>query len=136
MKEKDMKFFAVARELSKCSDFDRIKIGAVILKKKEVLGCGFNNKKTHPMQKKLNGFRVVKRKRQSAALHAEMAAILHVANKHKLHGATIYVYRENCHGEIAMSRPCEACMAKIREVGIKKICYTTPDGFAMEEIVY
>ena len=125
MKEKDMKFFAVARELSKCSDFDRIKIGAVIL-----------NKKTHPMQKKLNGFRVVKRKRQSAALHAEMAAILHVANKHKLHGATIYVYRENCHGEIAMSRPCEACMAKIREVGIKKICYTTPDGFAMEEIVY
>ena len=30
MKEKDMKFFAVAKELSKCSDFDRIKVGAVI----------------------------------------------------------------------------------------------------------
>ena len=136
MKEKDEKFFQVAKELSKCSDFRRIKIGSIIVNKKEVLGCGFNNKKTHPIQKKLNGFRKMERKRQSAALHAEMAAILHVANKHKLKGATIYVYRENCWGEIAMSRPCEACMAKIKEVGIKKICYTTPDGFATEDILY
>jgi deoxycytidylate deaminase len=46
----------------------------------------------------------------------------------------LYVYRELRNGKMAMSRPCEACMAVIKKMGIKKIHYTTPDGFATEKL--
>lgn len=35
-----------------------------------------------------------------------------------------------------MSRPCPRCMELIKEQGIKKICYTTNDGYVDERISY
>lgn len=136
MFKKDIKFFNVAKSLSKISDFNRIHIGAIIVHNNEVLGSGYNQRKSHPLQKKLNGLRFHKFFTDSSKhyLHAEMEAIIHSKNK-DLKGASIYVYRENMHGDIAMCRPCPACMAKIKEKGIKKIFYTTNDGFVEEILI-
>lgn len=46
--------------------------------------------------------------------------------------AVLYLYRENKLGELAMCRPCKECMSFIRACAIKKIYYTTYDGYAEE----
>ena len=50
--------------------------------------------------------------------------------------AKLYVYRETkkTH-KLAMSRPCNACMAQIKAMGIRRIYYTTDDGYCEETIV-
>lgn len=67
------------------------------------------------------------------SIHAEIACILK-CNKSDLVGASIYVYREDRNHEIAMCRPCEACMHEIIESGIKDIYYTTRNGYCHEEV--
>lgn len=46
-------------------------------------------------------------------------------------GATVYVARLGGHGQ-ALSRPCEACEASLREAGVKRIVYTTNDSAIAE----
>ena len=133
--KQEMNGFVLAREVSKHSDYDRIHIGAVIIKKKRVLGIGFNQHKTHPKQKKLNYFNAARRKKECGFLHAEVNALNHVDNIESCKGATIFVYRETLNGDIGMSRPCPACMKAIKDAGIRTVIYTTPDGVARETLV-
>ena len=45
----------------------------------------------------------------------------------------IYIYRELRDGTLAMARPCQACLAAIKQMGIKHIHYTTDgEGYAHE----
>lgn len=44
----------------------------------------------------------------------------------------IYVYRETKDGRKALARPCKACTQALRDLGIKKVCYTTDDGYCEE----
>ena len=47
----------------------------------------------------------------------------------------VVVYREFRNGKLANCRPCPACMAAIKEMGIEQIYYTTEDGgYVKEEI--
>lgn len=46
----------------------------------------------------------------------------------------IYVYRELKSGERAMARPCAACLAALMDLGIRKICYTTENGYCEERL--
>ena len=46
----------------------------------------------------------------------------------------VFVYREMLDGSIGMARPCPACMAYIKDMGIRNIYYTTNNGFAHEVI--
>ena len=67
--------------------------------------------------------------------HAEFAALLPLIRKRvDLTGATIYVYRETADKKLAMARPCPRCMSLIKKYGIKRIKYSTPDGFAVERV--
>lgn len=133
MTKRDKKYFMLAKVASELSDYDRIKIGAVIVHKKEVISIGYNHKKSHPRQKELNKYRFEdKHDRCHHFLHAEMSAII---NSHSidLSNASIYIYRSNKEG-IQICRPCAGCMKAIKEKGIKTIYYTTKDGYCMEEI--
>ena len=38
-------------------------------------------------------------------------------------------------GGLGMARWCPACMAALKSLGIKKICYTTDDGYAEEKLI-
>lgn len=127
MNTRTRKYFDLAQEVSKLSDYPRIKIGAIITKGGDVLSVGFNRRKSHPIQKKYNVHRGCGDESKDY-IHAEMAAIIKVHHK-DLRGATIYVSRKNANGDRAMCRPCNACMKAILDAGIKKICYTSEYGF-------
>lgn len=133
MTKRQLSYFKQAKDASYQSDFPRVHIGAVVVNKHKVISKGCNSAtRTHRIQAELN------KKRFSedsvGMLHAEVAALLSVVNKVDLTGATIYVYRENMLGDIAMCRPCKGCMSFIRACGIKKIYYTTSEGFAEEHL--
>lgn len=89
------------------------------------------------MQKKYNVFRITKEdigiEQHTNEIHAEMDA-LHRARHLDLHKASIYVYREDKNGDIAMCKPCGACMRAIEDAGIQNIYYTTPEGYVHLEL--
>ena len=119
MKER---FFDLAKRLSYKSDYHSHRLGAVIVRGNEILGIGFNKKKTHPLS--MTRFNNI---------HAELSAILN-SGLESLEGCSIYVYRETRQGEPAMARPCEHCLKMLRQLSISKMCYTTDGGFRQEEM--
>ena len=54
LRKKDMKFFNITKEISKLSRFPRIKIGAIVVHKNQIISIGYNKVKTHPLQKEYN----------------------------------------------------------------------------------
>jgi deoxycytidylate deaminase len=115
------KFFQLARNISKHSDHPAHQLGAFIVKGNRIISLGFNKNKTH-----------TKSNHAWKRLHAEICAI--IKTKEDLTGCTIYVYRETKLGNLGMARPCPTCLAAIQEVGIKKICYSTENGYKQEII--
>lgn len=137
----DSHLFKLARKCSFNSDYSgcgRARIGAVISYKGTVLAKGFNTDRTHTTQAKYNKWRYREsdNKYLPEKLHAELAALTKIKyldiDFSKVH---IYVYRELRNGELGMARPCKACMAAIKQMGIKNIHYTTDSGYAAERIM-
>ena len=134
MTKREKRLFNLARAVSLCSEHLQFHVGCVIVNQKRILSVANNQVHSHPLQKKLNKLRFNLDDTCQNYLHAEIYAILKVKNTSQLKNASIYVYRETLTHEIAMSRPCPACLAKIKEVGIKTMYYTTQDGYSKEEI--
>jgi deoxycytidylate deaminase len=94
-----------------CKSDHRVKIGAVLVNKGQVLNVGYNKVgKTHP---KYDWF-----------LHAELDACLGI-HRHDLTGATVYLFRLNRLGVVFNCRPCGTCQAVLKELGVRCVCYTT-----------
>lgn len=136
----DSHLFKLARECSFKSDYSgcgRARIGCIISYKGTVLAKGFNTDRTHTDQAKYNKWRYKDcgNKYLPCKLHSEVAALSKIKyldiDFSKVH---IYVYRELRDGKLGMARPCRACMAAIKEMGIKYVHYTTDSGFAAERI--
>jgi len=136
----DTHLFRAARECSLKSDYSgcgRARIGCVLVYKGSILAKGFNTDKTHTYQARYNKWRYKDsgNKYLPSKLHAEAMALNKVKyldiDFSKVH---LYVYRELRDGTLGMSRPCPACLAAIKQMGIKNIHYTTDCGFAAERI--
>ena len=129
----EMSYFRIAKEISSLSDH-RVKIGCVIVDKHRVISSGHNsNSKTHRIQAEIDtkyfGCECV------GKLHAEVSALIPlIQNRYDISNATVYTYRMDRNGNIAMSRPCPRCMELIKRCGIRKVKYTTADGFAKEYV--
>ena len=130
----DISFFRIAKEMSNLSDH-HYKLGCVVVRGHRIISSGHNNKtKGHPIQAKLD--------KQFFGLdnclkhtHAEVATLVPLIKRHEdLSDCTLYIYRQNALGQSAMARPCPRCMQLIKQQGIKKIKYSTDDGFAVEKI--
>ena len=134
MKKRDLKFFNYAKLVSYKSTYKRVHIGAVIVRKNQVIAEGANLEKSHPVQKKFDKYNPCKREDFKHFLHAEVAAIIKTGQT-DLSDCAIYIYREDKTGKLAMCRPCPTCVALIKAVGIKKIFYSTEEGFCEETIV-
>jgi dCMP deaminase len=117
----NIRFFDLAKKVSKLSNHTRHQLGAVIVRGSKVVSVGINNIKTHP-----------KSPHPYKSLHCEMSAIL--LAKQDLTGCEIYVYREVKTGAPAMSRPCVYCMPFIQDTGITQIHYTVNSGYKTESI--
>ena len=132
MMKRDYHYFDIAKAVSHTSNYEKSRIGSVVVKKNKILGIGMNLKKTHPIQQHLNLITTGRKKHDF--LHAEVNAINHVLDKSNLKGASIYIYRELKDGSLALCRPCPGCMHEIKKYGIKKVFYTTYDGFCEENL--
>jgi deoxycytidylate deaminase len=131
LSNKQRRYFDVARAVAETSTFKRVRIGAAIVKSRVVLSVGANTNKTHPMQFRYNEFRYNK-KVHWASLHAEMCALSRC--REDVYGAEIYIFRFDLNYNLAMSRPCAACMQALIDKGVHTIHYTTPNGYATESI--
>lgn len=127
------KFLNIAKSMSEISNFNKFKIGAVLVIKGKVIARGFNSSKGHPMQKKYNVNRTDMGENSPHPIHAEMD-VLKKTKGMDLKNAELYIYNINNNGEQRLARPCGACMEAIKDRGIKTIHYSTPDGFATEYI--
>ena len=113
------------------------RIGACAVYKGSIIATAQNSNKTSPLQAKYNVYRFTDSNTLDKT-HAETALIQKIRWRfgdsidwEKVH---IYLYREYNNGTLAPSRPCPSCMALIRELGIKKIFYTTEGGYAEERL--
>lgn len=135
----DMRFFERARRMAKTSTYREHHIGAVLVYKGVVVGAASNSYKTNPIQKIYNRrYRNFNKSEKPIcdSVHAEVACILSVRQEIDWKKAKLYIYRlspgkDSGHG---MARPCDACMSFIKDVGIRRVFYTTDDGFAQERI--
>lgn len=104
----------------------QFKLIAFIVRNGKIISVATNNPfKTHTKIHKYN---------PKKCIHAEISAIWK-APKNKLQGAIIYVFRLlNKIDEFALSLPCNVCQIFIYNAGIKKIIYTTNNGFALIKV--
>lgn len=88
-------------------------------KRSRIISSGVNSyTKTHPRQAyyaKRYG------NRDRIFLHAELDAIIHCYEK----PYAIYIARVNKKGLPCLAKPCKICQMAIKDVGIKKIVYTS-----------
>lgn len=140
----DRKMFHQAYVEATKSTHDRFHIGCVVVYKHKIIGRGHNSNKTHPIQKKYNErYREFKFCDNSGSihhsLHAEISALLgipyYVGKDVDFSKVSMYVYRI-CPGRkrgYGLSKPCPACEAFIRDMGIKSVYYTDNSGLAYIE---
>ena len=125
-------------ELAKKSEYTKhdgsyIMMGAKIYIGKICVAAANNCNKTHPIQLKYNHSAGITYK-QRDYLHAEMSAMIKAFKAgYDLSKATLYIAR-TMHSGTGLAAPCGACRAAIKEFGIKKIVYTTYDGYVVEYI--
>lgn len=136
----DKKMFERAALLAEDSNFRAFHLGCVIVYKHKIIGEGYNSTKTHPVQKHYNRrYRSFKKsiKPFQDSLHAEIAALQSipypVAQEVDWKKVKVYVVRVR-EKDFGLARPCPACMAALREMGVRNFYYSTEGGFAYEEV--
>lgn len=124
--------FRAAKEAALDSDF-KVRVGAVITKNGSVCSKGHSSEKTSPVMARYNKYRNFDNadKYVEHKLHAEIQALCKLKNRTS---DTIYVYRETADGVLALSRPCPACMAALRNAGIRNIYYTGNNSYIYERL--
>lgn len=116
-----LRLFKIAEKLADKSDHNSHKHGAVLTRKNNVIGLGFNQYKTHP--KSTHGFHMI---------HAEFSAILN-SGLETFQNCELYVVRKRKNGTLANSKPCSSCEKMLRLLGIEKVYYSTDSSFHKEE---
>ena len=111
----------IEEDLKKRPQGQRWHLVAAITNKKPIAIATNDLHKSHPKTQKYNPLK---------KSHAEMRCI-NRAPKGKLYNSTITVVRWK--GEqMRLAKPCDMCMAFIREAGIKKVIYSTNENIFAE----
>lgn len=138
LKKRHLNFFKKAKSMTELSDFNKIHIGCVAVYSNKIIGVGYNTYKTHPTQKEYDDkYRILDKGNNISnlhSLHAEISCLTSIKKDIPWDKVEIYIYRKMSKRPFGMARPCPACMAMIKDKGIKHIYYTTNDGFAYEQL--
>lgn len=127
------KYWNILEKVAIASDpVGRARLAACLVYKNELISIGTNKYKTHPFAKKF-------RKNDNAqCLHAEIDAIknaLRIVDVDFLTKCTMYVlrvkhpdhdHRKFVHG---LAKPCSGCQQAIDTFDLKKVYFTTDDGY-------
>ena len=138
MTKKENRFFQIARDASLLSNFKIARVGAVVVQGKRILSSGHNSMKTRPLQHRYNIYRHFQNYSDSIPRqHAEIDALSPLIGKEiDWSRVSIYIYRELKNGTPACSRPCEACMRLIKDLGIHDIYFIDEKGnYAHEKVI-
>ena len=135
-----MRFFKEAKKESLLSDYDGQHLGAVaVYGDKVILAKAHNSNKTNTTQYFYNRYRIEQKSNimsKPPRSHAEVNLLRKIRFLDiDFSRVSVYIYRELKNGELGMARCCPACMAALKSLGIKKICYTTDNGFAEEKLI-
>lgn len=138
LEKRHLNFFRKAKSMTELSDFNHIHIGCVAVYSRKIIGAGCNTYKTHPIQKEYDDkYRTLHNGDKVAnlhALHAEINCLNSIKKDVQWDKVELYIYRKMVKKPFGLARPCPACMAMIKDKGIKHIYYTTNDGFAYEHL--
>ena len=125
------KGYQLARLASENSDFGRNKTGAVAIYNNKVLAIGWNSQKTSSLQANYNQRRGFDSYYYRATMHAEMMVISKIRYLDiDFSQVRVFVWRGT--DVPKMSRPCVACEAALRDLGICKVFYTGDNSFISE----
>lgn len=102
-----------AAKVASTSDCDQ-RHGAIITMGGAVQSVAVNRHRNHPL--------VVSSPWSDCSTHAEDAALK--ALDYYAPGGTIYIARVGKKGSALMSYPCDACLIKIKQAGIKRVVWT------------
>lgn len=94
------------KALAEASPHPRYRHGAIALKGGSIVGKGYNHHGVHAEHSCLSGIWPNKRK-----------------------GLVVWVGRITKAGQWADSKPCEKCEELLREAGVRKVIYSTGEGF-------
>jgi len=107
----------------------RGRLAAAVVYRREIVAIGFNQYKTHPLQK------LYAKNSDSICLHAEVHAISRaskVLKQSEFGLSSIYIARSKLgpgKAEVfGLARPCPGCFSCILAFGIRKVCYTNNNG--------
>lgn len=135
--KKEIRYFEIARSVSKLSNFKTTSkhIGCIVVCDNRVISSGYNSNKTSPLQKKYNKLRF-DCDSTPHTLHAETDALKPLVDRQDIDfkNVKLYIYREKANGSKGLAKPCESCMALIKNLGIREIHYTSDDGYCFEEL--
>lgn len=133
----DIRFFNMAKELSKFSENSRhMHLGAVAVLNNKVISRGFNKNKTDPLQAKYSKYLGIDESKIvfKSSIHAEIDCLKKIYNDKDIPWSKvkIYVYRSLKTKDYGLARPCVSCMQFIKDLGIRHVYYTTNIGFGHE----
>lgn len=138
MTKKEKRFYKMAREASFMSDFRIARVGAVVVQGNCILSVGHNSTKTRPLQHRYNIYRHFQNYDESIPRqHAEVDALSPLIGKEiNWSKVSIFIYRELRDGTPACSRPCEACMRLIKDLGIRDVYFIDENGrYVYEHVI-
>lgn len=136
MKKSDFRFFDMAAKIADKSPFKKQHVGCVAVYKGYIVSQGVNSYKSHPEQKRYDRYRSFRdHARVDHALHAEIDCLTRLDEKFDMSKIKLFIYRPRKDIVCGNARPCPACLNKIKDLGIKKIFYTTDSGYA-EEVLF
>lgn len=129
-----LRYFGMAENLAQASEY-KWKLGAVITQNGKVVSTGIATDKTHPEQYRHSLITRRLRDEWGQRLHAEFIAMLRLPRNFVVNNKTdLTIVRVLANGKRSMARPCSTCMSKIKELGIRNIYYSTPDGYVYEKL--
>ena len=128
-------YFKAAEAMADLSDY-AFPIGCVLVNRHRIISSGYNSKNNcHGFQARLD--KQFFNLESKGCKHAEVDALLpFLKRKRNLSQATLYIFRKNKLGQVLLGRPCSRCISVIKTLGIRKLEYTTVDGYASEVLNY
>ena len=116
------RYLSLAQNAASCSNYGKIRHGAVLVRGGSVISIAYNKDKFSSFGERFRAQGV-----GPATHHAELSCVSGI-DKSKTSGASIFVVRLNRNGELRLSKPCPMCHDVLKHAGVKKVYYSTSDG--------